>query len=225
MYDDDLLLVPISVSDLQKLLEICQAEFIKIDMRVNASKSSCIRVGSRFNAYVCLVSIDQKQVVWGRKIKYLGRTILAGKVLHHDFHPVKAKFFGSLNSFLGKVGTNASLNVLLHLTYSKCSPILTYGLEAIKINKSAQDNLSNVHNSIFAKLFKTFDQSILEQCHYYTGYLTFNTALELRRLQFLETLSESLPSPAKYMFSWFGVNELSQLKTRNNIPPHARSSG
>jgi len=114
MYADDLLLVSISVSDLQKLLEICQAEFIKIDMRVNASKSSCIGVGPRFNAYVCP---DQKQIVWGKEIKYLGVTILAGKVLHHDFHPVKAKLFGSLNSILGKVGKNDSLNVLLHLTY------------------------------------------------------------------------------------------------------------
>jgi len=85
-------------------------------MSVNSSKSSCIRVGPRFNACVSPVSIDQKQVVRGREIKYLGMTILAGKVLHHDFHPVKAKFFGSLNNVLGKVGTNASLNVLFHLT-------------------------------------------------------------------------------------------------------------
>jgi len=34
MYADDLLLVSISVSDLQKLLEICETELIKIYMRV-----------------------------------------------------------------------------------------------------------------------------------------------------------------------------------------------
>jgi len=136
--------------------------------------------------------------IWGPKLweaKRPQRGQLAS-ILQYVFHPVKAKSFGALNSILGKVGTRASERVLLHLTYSKCSSILFYGLEAIKISKKACDNLNYVHNSIFVKLFKSFENSIIEQCHYYMGYLSFDTALELRRLQFLENVSKSPPSPA-----------------------------
>ena len=117
------------------MLDLCEVEFLKIDMCVNVTKSSCIRVGPRYNASVYSVSIDKKPIRWNNDLKYLGMTILSGKSLKYDFHPVKAKFFGSLNSIFGKIGTSVSIRVLLHLTYSKCSPILTYGLEAVNISK------------------------------------------------------------------------------------------
>ena len=158
----------ISISDFQKLLKICEFEFDKIDMCVNVSKSICLRVGARFNVHASNVYIDQKPVKWSKGLKYIGLTILAGKCLRYSFHPAKAKFFGSLNNILGKVGTSANARVLLHLTYSKCSPILTYGLESIHIEKKTRENLNYVHNSIFAKIFGTFDKSVIEQCHYYT---------------------------------------------------------
>ena len=45
MYADDILLLSISVEDLQKMLNICNDELISLDMSVNTNKSSCIRVG------------------------------------------------------------------------------------------------------------------------------------------------------------------------------------
>jgi len=134
MYVDDLILMSISISDLQNMLDICADEFCKIDMCVNASKSSCIRVGASFNADVSSLVIDHDQLKWNTEIKYFGLTIMTGKTLQYNFHPVKAKFFGALNSILGKVDTRASERVLLHFTYSKGSSILSYGLEAIIIS-------------------------------------------------------------------------------------------
>ncbi len=224
MYADDLLLVSISISDLQKLLVICELEFLKIDMCTNVSKSMCLRVGPRYNACVTPVLIDKKPITWNKALKYLGITILSGKSLRYDFHPAKAKFFGSLNNILGKIGTTSAVRVLLHLTYSKCSPILTYGLEAIRIDFKAFDNLANVHNSIFAKLFGTFDRSVIECCHYYTGYLTFADSLDLKRFQFLCKLSESICSPAHYMFHWFGDRELDNLKLKHDLKGYNSST-
>ena len=224
MYADDLLLVSISICDLQKLLKICELEFIKMDMCTNVTKSTCLRVGQRYNASVSPVLIDQKPIKWSSSLKYLGMTILSGKSLRYDFHPAKAKFFGSLNNILGKVGNISAIRVLLHLAYSKCSPILMYGLEAVGIDKKARDNLANVHNSIFAKLFGSFDKTIIEYCHYYTGYLTFADTLDLKRLQFLSKLFESTSSPAHYMFHWFGSNELDNLKLKHNLQKFSPST-
>ena len=191
MYADDLLLVSISIFDLQKLLNICEVEFCRIDMCTNVSKSDCLRIGPRFEIRLNPMVIDRKPIQWNNSLKYLGLTILSGKFLRYDFHATKAKFFGSLNNIFGKIGNTSEIRILLHLIYSKCSPILMYGLDAIGTDKKVGDNLANVHNSIFAKLFGTFDKQIIERCHYFTGYLTFLDSLDLKHMQFLCKLSES----------------------------------
>jgi len=56
------------------------------------------------------------------------------------------------------------------------------------------------------------------------GYLPFNIALELRRLQFLAKLSKSPPSPANYIYKWFGAEEFGQLKVKHSILPDVTST-
>ena len=49
LYADDILLVASSVSSLQRILSLYEAELELLDIRVNTKKSSCIRFGPRFN--------------------------------------------------------------------------------------------------------------------------------------------------------------------------------
>ena len=49
MYADDIILMSISVTDLQALIDICATEFEELDMIINIKKSMCIRVGQRHN--------------------------------------------------------------------------------------------------------------------------------------------------------------------------------
>ena len=49
MFADDLILLAISVCDMQKMVELCKTELDWLDMRINTDKSSCIRIGKRFN--------------------------------------------------------------------------------------------------------------------------------------------------------------------------------
>ena len=81
-FADGLLLLNISLSDLQNMLSICQSEFDWLDMTVNVKKSSCIRIGSRFNVDVENVHIDNKPIVWKTAFRYLGLTIVAAKLLN-----------------------------------------------------------------------------------------------------------------------------------------------
>jgi len=50
MYADDLILLSISISDLQKMLDICNKGFHDLDLPINIKKSCCLRVGPRWNA-------------------------------------------------------------------------------------------------------------------------------------------------------------------------------
>ena len=47
MYAGDLILLSISVCDMQRLVNLCVSEFDKIGLKINVKKSACMRVGLR----------------------------------------------------------------------------------------------------------------------------------------------------------------------------------
>ena len=95
MYVDDLLLVSISLSDLQNMINVCNSEFQWLDMSVNANKSACIRIGRRFDVSVCNVTIDRRPINWCKELKYLGVVFVAGRLFNCDLHLAKPNIFGA----------------------------------------------------------------------------------------------------------------------------------
>jgi len=69
LYADDILLVVPSVSSLQRILRLCEAELEWLDIRVSTKKSSCIRFGPRFNVKCNSISMIDE-------VKCLGVTAL-----------------------------------------------------------------------------------------------------------------------------------------------------
>ena len=57
-----------------------------------------------------------------------------------------------------------SEHVTLHLIYSKCIPILLYGLEACPLTKSDLSSLDFVLNRFMMKLFKTVNIAVVDCC-------------------------------------------------------------
>src|SRR6266568_1772865 len=57
MFADDIILLTISMSDLQQLLYICYDELALLGMEINAAKSSFVRVGDRWAAPVAQVKL------------------------------------------------------------------------------------------------------------------------------------------------------------------------
>ena len=58
MYADDLLLLAISICDLQRMVDICIKEFEDIDMAINVKKTVCMRIGQRHKADACRIVIN-----------------------------------------------------------------------------------------------------------------------------------------------------------------------
>ena len=178
MYAGDLILLAMSLKDLQEMINIYAEEFVKLDMKPNARKSCCMRVGKRFNSKVNDILIEQAAIPWCKEVSYLGIVLVAGRKLKYDFHGRKAKYFGAVNTILGKIGNSAPL--VLALLVSKCTPIFTYSLEAICLQKSALDNICYISNAIYSKIFKTFDKSIIKQCRWNFGYLPYMYGFEFK---------------------------------------------
>jgi len=117
--------------------------------------------------------IGSCSVLEKKELHYLDMSFEAGLSFGYNFHLAKAKYFGSLNSILEKLGSAPHPeNVALSLAATNCTPILTYpNLGACNIKKSQLQKLSFVNKAVFVKTFSTIDNSTIDCCHYYMGYL------------------------------------------------------
>jgi hypothetical protein len=219
MFADDLVLLTISISDLNDMIAICKAELDWLDMRVNVLKSDCIRVGPRFNMTSgVIISIGNNTINWSSEIKYLGLYIVSGKVFACNLHHCKLKFFRALNSILSKIGDMSALNLILSLTSSNCLPILMYGLEAMRLTKTQVNRMVYAYNSVFYKLFRSFNSNIILQTQYYTGHLNLSSFIDLRTINFLNNLcTYDYNSPAAHLFYVCGAGEWSDIASRYSI--------
>ena len=121
MSADDLILLLISLSDLQIMIDICLQELSLLDMQINARKSCAVRIDKRFDIPKCGIYLNGVPLPWKSELCYLDITFRAAKALHCNFHAAKCQFFGSVNSLLGKIGTLTFVALTLSLTTSKCS--------------------------------------------------------------------------------------------------------
>ena len=216
MCADDLMLLALSLKDMQLMVNICADELFKLDLKPNPKKISCLKIGNRWNVNLSNIMIDKVSIPWCTEITYLGIVMLAGKSLKFDFHLKKAKYFGALNNVLGKIGNSSNACLVLSLVSSKCNPILGYGLEAIRINNSTLNNISYVFNAVYTKLFGSFDKSVIAQCQWYCGYLPLCYDIDLKKMHFLNNLLSG-SSPASIVFKREANIDLLQLTTKYRI--------
>ena len=64
LYADDLLLLALSLADLQKMTDICENELSWLDMTINTKKSGCIRIGPQFDAFAAKLCTNHSQIEW-----------------------------------------------------------------------------------------------------------------------------------------------------------------
>jgi len=218
MFADDLVMLSISVDHLQTMLNICVDELKWLNMKLNVMKSACLRVGPRFQVPATPLLVGGIALPWVTEIKYLGVTLVGARSFVCDFHPAKTKFFRSLNSILGKIGNNSAIPLILKIVSSNCNPSLLYGLEACPVTKRQLKSLTYPFNSVFMKLFKTFNSSTITQVQHYSGYLPLSYVIDLRKLTFYYDLCYVDNSPASILFKWLGWEEMVKLQQQYSIP-------
>jgi len=58
MYADDLLLLSISLTDMQEMITLCTTELLACDISVNVNKSVCLQFGLRHEIFSCILSLN-----------------------------------------------------------------------------------------------------------------------------------------------------------------------
>ena len=217
MYADDLLLMSISICDLQSMVDICVKEFKEIGLSINIKKSVCLRIGPRYKIPVSSISVDNSVLEWKSQLKYLGVTLLAGTTIKCNLQIVRQKYFRSLNGIFGKIGTQSSTAVTLSLINCFCVPVLTYGIEAFNITLSMYNILESAYSAAFSKIFSTYDRSIIRQCMFYCNMSPLCDLIDIRRLNFLFCLKKSNNFSMRFLFETSGKSELNNLLNKRCI--------
>jgi len=74
------------------------------------------------------------------------------------------------------------------------------GVEACNMTKSQIANLAFVNNSVYVKTFLTFDKKVIDNCHYYMGYMSFPSLYDFKRFNLYQNLHGNAISPAGLLF-------------------------
>lgn len=191
LYADDILLLSSSLHELQNLLHICEVKLKLLDMSINVKKSCCMRIGPRFSAHRCSIRTSiGDSLPWVTNLRYLGMFFTSARVFTCSFDHAKCAYFRSLNAIFGKIGRLASEEVILQLVSSKCLPILMYGTEACKLKISVIRSLDFTVTRFLMKLFKTTNNSIIQECIAFFNFRLPSSLLVKRTEVFLEKFSE-----------------------------------
>ena len=189
MYADDILLISLSVTDLQKMVNICLFELEHVDMIVNIKKSVCMRIGKRFNIMASDIFVGDTPIAWKKELKYLGLQFFAGAKLKCNIQILRQKYFGAANSIFGKIGTKASPSCYCTLINAHCLPLLTYSLEAISLSKSKLGSIAAAYTSGWGKIFGSFDKKVINECLFYCGIVPVEIHIDTKKLGFLDQIA------------------------------------
>ena len=85
-------------------------------------------------------------------------------------------------------------------------PVLLYGLESMKLNKSELSRLSHPYTMVFHKIFGTYSNSIISQCQFYTGNLPLDCLYKFRLMCFLKNLPTLSNNTCNYFYKMFGCD-------------------
>jgi hypothetical protein len=209
MYADDLILLSPSISELQRMINICCDELQLIDLKLNVTKSKCIRVGKQWHSKPTPILADNDLIQWASDILYLGITIVSANKFTCSLDRSKSKFYSSFNAIYGKLGKIGDPIVTLNLISNIALPCLLYAQEALPLlTKSGARIIEHPWSRVFMRLFGSFDSKIVTQCQFYTGYLPVEHLINLRRATFLISLKLSPCSLLRALYELSAQHEL-----------------
>ena len=190
LYADDLILLSISVSDLQSLINSTLDTFRSLDLLINVNKTVCLRIGNRCLSPCSNIAASGHYLCWVEEAKYLGVVIKRAKNFVCNWQSARSSFYKAVNGILSVLGANPSIPLVLALVRASCFPILLFGLEAVSLSHSDLNNLAFAYNNIFFKLFHVKDISTIEQCQYFCNFWPLRLLHDFRRFSFLSQYFE-----------------------------------
>lgn len=94
---------------------------------------------------------------------------------------------------------------------------MLFAAEALDWNKKLLKSLENAFNQSFFKIFKTFNNLVIEQCQFFMVYLPVSLMLDVRKCNFLAKL-RSMDYNPMHIVANRGVDKYTALCSKYNFP-------
>ena len=187
LFADDILLVAPTVTGLQLLFTTCERELEALDMRINSTKSMCIRFGPRFDSDCAkVITSNGESLEWVDSCRYLGVYFRSGRLFRCSYDKLKYSFFRAFNAILSKVGRTASEETIVSLIRSKCLPILLYATEVCPLLARDRCSFEFTNTRVLMKIFHTGSVAIISECQRYFNLLPIQQQITIRTAKFLQ---------------------------------------
>ena len=147
-------------------------------MSINATKSCCLRIDSRFDRNCCSINIlAGLSLPWVSELKYLGIYLVSSRTFRCYLDQTKRAYYRSLNAICGKIGRIASEEVVFQLFANS---------EACCLRQSDIRSLDFAVNRLLMKLFRTTNMMVIQDCARYFNFKLPSSILVNGTIKFLE---------------------------------------
>jgi len=127
LYADDIVLLSLSCTGLQQMVNVCVKYGQLWDIRFNSSKSYIITFGGAYSSWT-RITLDNVHLKRVAKLKYLGG-YFCERTCKVDFIYGISTFYGNCNNIMLVIGHRRNEIATLHLAKTCCAPAAMYGCE------------------------------------------------------------------------------------------------
>ena len=130
------------------------------------------------------LDLNNSSIEWVDSWTYLGVNLIHGNRFGCCVQSTLSKFYRAANAIL-RVEGRSDDTVMLRLLEAHCVPILSYGVEVLRIADRKQKNKLRVaYNSIFRKLFNFSWRESVSELQHELGRPTWEELVSQRRQNF-----------------------------------------
>ena len=154
LFADDICLLAPTRSVLAEMISAVSTYCTKYGLEFNPTKSKVL-VFSKSKVDLdsfCPIYLADKPIEYARSVKYLGTTILSDKGLIFSCTEDLRKFYRASNAILNTL-KKPKEEVLMHLLYTNCVPILTYVCSTKKYSSKEMRDCNTALNDAIRKIF------------------------------------------------------------------------
>jgi hypothetical protein len=184
LFADDILLLSASLLQLQGMLDICHDYCVQWDMVLSVKKSNVIVVGRDDESVLPIMNLGSDELCWVKELKYLGVFMQSHKGLRINIEANCRKFLGSAFGIFQKCGY-LSEEVLCEIIFTKCLPVLTYGLECFKLLEQQKHKLCVALNTVVRRIFNMSRRTSVRDIIVYAGSKPCDVMLDERHFLLL----------------------------------------
>ena len=186
IYADDICLLAPCRSALQILLSACERYGLEWGLSYNPSKSKVMTFGKCQS--IAPLTMYGSNLQFVDELKYLGVTLVSGKLFTTTIRPLLRKFRCASNTILN-AHHRSSEPVLMKLIYAVAVPLITYACDSTPICSRQLNDMTIALNDVIRRIFSYQRWESVTFLRQTLGYLSVTEIVRQRTCMFMKQIA------------------------------------